>query len=434
MAESEGTEHTPSSDPIDFNLLPDSAAIGEDGGLMIGGCSVTELAAEYGTPLFIYDETHLRSRVREAVAAFGPGVAYASKAFLCRAMAELVHEEGMDLDVSTAGEFHIATAAGVPAQHLVFHGNNKSLDELRTVVAAGVNRIVIDSFDEMDRLDILHAEGLPTSNVLIRITPGIEAHTHEFISTGRDDSKFGFTVSTGLAIQAIERAMKSDSMNLRGIHAHIGSQVFRVDSFAKSAEVIAAVGAPYGLEEVSVGGGLGVPYVAGEESFSIAEWANVVHDALASSGVTARVTAEPGRSIAAAAAITVYTVGTVKSLEGIRTYVAVDGGMSDNPRPVLYGSGYEAFLPARPHAERDLRVRIVGKHCESGDVLVREAQVPGDILVGDMLATPVTGAYGHSMGSNYNAVTRPPVLFAADGDARLVVRRETLDDLLSRDV
>ena len=434
MAESEGTEHTPSSDPIDFNLLPDSAAIGEDGGLMIGGCSVTELAAEYGTPLFIYDETHLRSRVREAVAAFGPGVAYASKAFLCRAMAELVHEEGMDLDVSTAGEFHIATAAGVPAQHLVFHGNNKSLDELRTVVAAGVNRIVIDSFDEMDRLDILHAEGLPTPNVLIRITPGIEAHTHEFISTGRDDSKFGFTVSTGLAIQAIERAMKSDSMNLRGIHAHIGSQVFRVDSFAKSAEVIAAVGAPYGLEEVSVGGGLGVPYVAGEESFSIAEWANVVHDALASSGVTARVTAEPGRSIAAAAAITVYTVGTVKSLEGIRTYVAVDGGMSDNPRPVLYGSGYEAFLPARPRAERDLRVRIVGKHCESGDVLVREAQVPGDILVGDMLATPVTGAYGHSMGSNYNAVTRPPVLFAADGDARLVVRRETLDDLLSRDV
>lgn len=433
MADAE-RDYVPSTAPIDFNLLPETASIGEDGGLMIGGCSVAELAAEYGTPLFIYDEEHLRNRVREAVDSFGAGVAYASKAFLCKAMAELVHSEGMDLDVSTAGEFHIATAAGVPAKHLIFHGNNKSLNELRTVVTAGVNRIIIDSFDEMDRLDALHEEGLPTPDVLIRITPGIEAHTHEFISTGRDDSKFGFTVSTGLATKAIERAMSSDSMNLRGIHAHIGSQVFRVDSFAKSAEVIAAVGAPYGLEEVSVGGGLGVPYVAGEESFSIAEWANVVHDALKASGVTARVTAEPGRSIAAAAAITVYSVGTVKSLQGIRTYIAVDGGMSDNPRPVLYGSGYEAFLPERPISDRDQRVRIVGKHCESGDVLVREAQVPGDTKVGDLLATPVTGAYGHSMGSNYNAVTRPAVLFCSNGNARLVVRRETLDDLLARDV
>lgn len=434
MASGAEETHEPSSDPVGMHLLPDSAAIGEDGGLTIGGCSVADLAEEFGTPLFIYDEGHLRSRVREAVTAFGPGVAYASKAFLCKAMAELVHEEGMDLDVSTAGEFHVAIAAGVPARHLIFHGNNKSIEELRTVISAGVNRIIVDSFDEMDRLDTLHEEGLPTPDVLIRITPGIEAHTHEFISTGRDDSKFGFTVSTGLAKTAIERAMSSDSMNLRGIHAHIGSQVFRVDSFAKSAEVIAAVGAPYGLEEVSVGGGLGVPYVAGEESFSIGEWASVVHDALAASGVTARVTAEPGRSIAAAAAITVYTVGTIKALEDVRTYVAVDGGMSDNPRPVLYGSGYEAFLPARPAADRDMRVRVVGKHCESGDVLVREAQIPGDTQVGDLLATPVTGAYGHSMGSNYNAVTRPPVVFCTNGNARLVVRRETLDDLLSRDV
>ena len=434
MASGAEETHEPSSDPVGMHLLPDSAAIGEDGGLIIGGCSVADLAEEFGTPLFIYDEGHIRSRVREAVTAFGPGVAYASKAFLCKAMAELVHEEGMDLDVSTAGEFHVAIAAGVPARHLIFHGNNKSIEELRTVISAGVNRIIVDSFDEMDRLDTLHEEGLPTPDVLIRITPGIEAHTHEFISTGRDDSKFGFTVSTGLAKTAIERAMSSDSMNLRGIHAHIGSQVFRVDSFAKSAEVIAAVGAPYGLEEVSVGGGLGVPYVAGEESFSIGEWASVVHDALAASGVTARVTAEPGRSIAAAAAITVYTVGTIKALEDVRTYVAVDGGMSANPRPVLYGSGYEAFLPARPAADRDMRVRVVGKHCESGDVLVREAQIPRDTQVGDLLATPVTGAYGHSMGSNYNAVTRPPVVFCTNGNARLVVRRETLDDLLSRDV
>ena len=422
------------SGAIPFGLLPDSAAVGPDGGLMIGGCSVAELAAEFGTPLFIYDEEHLRARAREAVEAFGPGVAYASKAFLCRAMAQLVHEEGMGIDVSTAGEFHVARAAGVPAKNLVFHGNNKSADELRLAIEAGVGRIVIDSFDEMDRLDRLHADGAAVPDVLLRITPGVEAHTHEFIATGRDDSKFGFTVSTGLAEKAIERAKGSPSMRLRGIHAHIGSQVFRVDSFAKAAEVIAAVGEPHALDEVSVGGGLGVPYVVGEEGASITEWASVVHDALAVAGVTARVSAEPGRSIAAAAAITVYTVGTIKPLEGIRTYVAVDGGMSDNPRPVLYGSGYESFLPGRPEADRDLQVRIVGKHCESGDVLVREGWVPSDLAVGELLATPVTGAYGHSMGSNYNQILRPPVVFVKDGDARLVVRRETMDDLLARDV
>lgn len=421
--------------PIPFSLLPDSAAIGPDGGLMIGGCSVAALVAEYGTPLFIYDEEHLRSRAREAVEAFGPGVAYASKAFLCGAMAQLVHEEGMDIDVSTAGEFHIARKAGVPAANLVFHGNNKSIDELRMAITEGVGRIVVDSFDEMDRLDQLHAEGLPAPAVLVRITPGVAAHTHEYIATGQDDSKFGFTVSTGLADQAIARAAQSSSMDLRGIHAHIGSQVFRVDSFAKAAEVIASVAQTHGLtDEVSVGGGLGVPYVAGEEGSSITAWAGVMHDALSAAGIDARVLAEPGRSIAASAAITAYTVGTIKALEGIRTYVAVDGGMSDNPRPVLYGSGYESFLAGRPTAERELTVTIVGKHCESGDVLVRDGSVPADISVGDILATPVTGAYGHSMGSNYNAVPRPPVVFCKDGQARLVVRRETLDDLWAREV
>jgi diaminopimelate decarboxylase len=420
--------------PIPFSLLPDNSSVGDDGGLVIAGCAVSALAAEFGTPLFIYDEEHLRARAREAVRAFGPGVAYASKAFLCKAMASLVHQEGMDIDVSTAGEYHIARAAGVPAKNLVFHGNNKSMAELRMAVEGGVGRVVVDSFDELDRLDELHAEGLAPPDVLIRITPGVEAHTHEFIATGRDDSKFGFTVSTGLAARAIERAMKSSSVNVRGIHAHIGSQVFRVESFARAAEVIAAVGQPYDLDEVSVGGGLGVPYVMGEEGASITTWASVVHDALAAAGVRARILAEPGRSIAASAAITTYTVGTVKPLDGIRTYVAVDGGMSDNPRPVLYGSGYEPFLPSRPGAARDLTIRVVGKHCESGDVLVREGQVPSDIAVGDLLATPVTGAYGHAMGSNYNAVLRPPVVFVKDGDAQIVVRRETLEDLVRRDI
>lgn len=419
--------------PLPRSLLPDSAEIGSDGELFIGGCSVLELAETYGTPLFIYDEEHVRARAREAVAAFGPGVAYASKAFLCRAMARLVHDEGMDIDVSTAGEFHIARSAGVPAANLVYHGNNKSVTELREALTERVGRVVIDSFDELDRLETLHDEGLPVPNVLLRVTPGVEAHTHEYISTGRDDSKFGFTVSSGLADQAIKRALDSPAMNLKGIHAHIGSQVFRVDSFASAAEVIAAVGEPYDLDEISVGGGLGVPYVMGEESASITQWANVVHDALDASGVRAKVSAEPGRSIVAAAAITVYTVGTIKKLDGIRTYVAVDGGMSDNPRPVLYGSGYESFLPRAVGAVRDLDVRIVGKHCESGDLLVPEGAIPSDVVVGDFLSTPVTGAYGHSMGSNYNAVLRPPVVFVRDGEARLVVRRETPEDLVARD-
>ncbi|RZV47961.1 MAG: diaminopimelate decarboxylase [Acidimicrobiales bacterium] len=421
------------SGSLPMTLLPDSAEVGANGELIIGGCSVTALAEEYGTPLFIYDEAHLRSRAREAVAAFGPGVAYASKAFLCRAMARLVYEEGMDIDVSTAGEFHIARSAGVPAANLVYHGNNKSMRELREALREQVGRVVVDSFDELDRLEQLHAEGLPVPNVLLRVTPGVEAHTHEYISTGHDDSKFGFTVSSGLADQAIKRAINSPAMRLRGIHAHIGSQVFRVDSFAQASEVIAAVGAPYDLDEISVGGGLGVPYVMGEESATITQWANVVHDALDANGVKAKITAEPGRSIAAAAAVTVYTVGTIKHLEGIRTYVAVDGGMSDNPRPVLYGSGYESFLPRAVEAERDLEVRIVGKHCESGDLLVPEGSVPSDIVVGDFLSTPVTGAYGHSMGSNYNAVLRPPVLFVRDGEARIVMRRESPDDLMARD-
>ncbi len=422
------------SAPLPFTLLPDTAEIGPDGTLHIGGCSVLDVAAEFGTPLFIYDEEHLRNRAREAVAAFGPGVAYASKAFLCTAVARLVHEEGMDVDVSTLGEYHIARAAGVPPEHLVVHGNNKSEAELKVALTDGVGRVVVDSFDEMDRIDTLVADGASPPDVLIRITPGVEAHTHEYIATGRDDSKFGFTVSSGLAAQAIQRARASESMRLRGIHAHIGSQVFRVDSFARAAEVIADVAQRHGVEEVSVGGGLGVPYVIGEESATITEWASVVHDSLARAGATMRLTAEPGRAIVAGAAITVYTVGTIKNLEKIRTYVAVDGGMSDNPRPVLYGSGYESFLPRDPAADRPRTVRIVGKHCESGDVLVRAGQVPDDIAVGDLLATPVTGAYGHSMGSNYNQVLRPPVVFVRNGDARVVVRRETLDDLTARDV
>jgi diaminopimelate decarboxylase len=416
------------------DLLPDTAAIDSSGRISVGGCDVIDMAAEYGTPLFVYDETHLRTRCREAVAAFPGGVAYATKAFLCGAMAQLAHEEGMDLDVATGGELFVALRAGVPGSRLIFHGNNKSADELRRALTAGVKQVVVDNFDEMDRLEELHATDTPAPAVMIRVNPAIEAHTHEYLQTGVADSKFGFALEGGIAAAAVARARSSAAMDFVGIHAHIGSQVYATSSFAKTLEVLADFVADSGAAELSVGGGLGVAYVGDEQAPSIAEWAATVHQAVARLGITARISAEPGRSIVASAAVTAYTVGVIKPIAGVRTYVAVDGGMSDNPRPVLYGSGYEAFLARRADAARPLPVRVVGKHCESGDVIVSEAMVPGDIVPGDILVTPVTGAYGHSMGSNYNMVLRPPVVFVRDGTARLVVRRENHEDLLRRDL
>jgi diaminopimelate decarboxylase len=425
---------TESHRPLPWHLLPDTAAVGEDGWLAIGGCSVADLVAEFGTPLFAYDEEHLRARCREAVEAFPGGAAYATKAFLCRAMARLAHEEGLALDVASGGELHVALAAGVPADRLVLHGNNKSVAELARALEVGVGRIVVDSDDELDRIEALVAGGARRPTVLLRITPGVEAHTHEFVRTGQIDSKFGFGVAAGAAEDALARAEASPHVELAGIHVHIGSQVFVADFFHQAIEVLAPFVSRFDLPDFVIGGGLGVAYVEGEEAPTIAQWGRSVREACTAAGITARVGAEPGRAIAAGAALTLYTVGTIKDLPGIRTYVAVDGGMSDNPRPVLYGSGYETFLPRTPRAERDRTVTVVGKHCESGDLLVRDGQVPADLVVGDVLATPVTGAYGHSMGSNYNKVPRPPVVFCRDGDARLVVRRETEDDLLATDV
>jgi diaminopimelate decarboxylase len=272
--------------------------------------------------------------------------------------------------------------------------------------------------------------------VLVRVTPGVEAHTHEFVRTGQEDSKFGFSVSSGAATEAVAALELLPGVELVGVHAHIGSQVFEVSSFEQAARVLGEFFAPLGLPELVVGGGLGVPYVNGERAPSQGAWAEATRAACAASGVdpATRVSAEPGRSIVATAGITLYTVGTVKHLPGIRTYVSVDGGMSDNPRPVLYGSGYEAFLPRNVSAPRPRPVRVVGMHCESGDLVVPDAFVPEDLEVGDVLATAVTGAYGYSMASNYNKVPRPTVVFVADGDARLVVRRETFDDLTRLDV
>jgi diaminopimelate decarboxylase len=414
--------------------LPETAVVDGSGRLSIGGCDVAELADDYGTPLFVYDEEHLRNRCREAVAAFPDGVAYATKAFLCGAMAQLAHEEGLYLDVATGGEIHVALASGVPADRLVFHGNNKSANEISVALEAGVGRIVVDSWDEMDRIEGLVNSGASVPKVLIRVNPGVEAHTHEYLRTGAADSKFGIAIAGGVAAKAVERAQASSAMTLIGLHAHVGSQVFDVASFEKGIGVVADFARTLGLEELSIGGGLGVAYVEGETAPTITEWGKVVADVAAAAGVEARLMAEPGRAIVAQAAVTLYTVGTIKEIPGVRTYVSVDGGMSDNPRPVLYGSGYEVFAPTATNADRPRPIRLVGKHCESGDVLAWSARMPETVAVGDYLATPVTGAYGHSMGSNYNMVRRPAVVFARDGDARLVVRRETNDDLLARDL
>lgn len=432
------TEHDVATAPLERHLLPRSASIDERGHLHVGDIDVLELAEEFGTPLFVYDEEHLRRACRDAFSAWGDGVAYATKAFLCRAMARLAFEEGMHLDVASGGELHVALSAGVPAERLVLHGNNKSHDELALALERGVGRIVIDSFDEIARLGRLLESVDPNRErpkVLMRVTPGVEAHTHEFVRTGQEDSKFGFSVASGAADEAVAALELMPGVQLAGVHAHIGSQVFEASSFEQAAEVLGAFFAPLELQELVVGGGLGVAYVNGESAPTQAAWAEATRSACTRAGVdpATRISAEPGRSIVATAGLTLYTVGTIKQLPGIRTYVSVDGGMSDNPRPVLYGSGYEAFLPRAAVARRPRPVRVVGKHCESGDLVVPDAWVPDDLVVGDVLATPVTGAYGYSMASNYNKVPRPAVVFVAHGEARVVVRRESFEDLTRLD-
>ncbi len=432
--------------PIDLDLLPRNTRLDGSGRASVGGCDLESLAASYGTPLYVYDEDDLRERCREYVAAFGVDrVAYAGKAFLCVAMARLIAEEGLNLDVATGGELHVALHAGFPPQRLVFHGNNKSDEELAAALDAGVGRIVIDSFDEIDRLDALVAGGRPSPTVLVRVTPGVEAHTHEHIETGVEDSKFGLSLERGEALAAARRIAADGHLHLAGLHCHIGSQVFSLDSYARAAQKMAGLvhtveevtGAP--VEEVNVGGGLGVRYVSDDAPPSIARYAEVVQEGLASAladaGVRSapRLTVEPGRSIAGPPGLTLYRVGTIKEIPGLRTYVAVDGGMSDNPRPSLYGARYEAFVPSRATAERPLVATVAGKHCEQGDVLVHDAHLPADLRVGDVVATPCTGAYGVSMASNYNRMPRPAVVFVRDGVARVVIGRETPDDLLRHD-
>ena len=420
---------------IDSQLLPRTATVNDAGALSIGGVTVAAMAEQFGTPLYVYDEEHLRNRCREAVSAFGKDrVIYATKAFLCGAMARLANEEGLLLDVATGGELFAALHAGVPGERCVLHGNNKSIEELRAAITARVQHIVVDSFDELDRLEKLHSEGLPAPRVQLRITPGVHVDTHDYVATGQDDSKFGFNLNNGDAMRAIQRAQASTAVELVGIHCHIGSNVLSVANFADACAVMVNLFLSVDLPELTLGGGLGVAYTNGETAPSMSEWADVLKRATSAIPAERKVFVEPGRSIVATAGLTVYEVGTVKSIDGIRTYISVDGGMSDNPRPMMYGSAYEAFDPARTSADRTEHVRIVGKHCESGDIVINDALVAPNVQPGDLLVTPVTGAYGHSMASNYNKVPRPSVVFVANGEAREVVRRETYEDLVRFDI
>ncbi len=430
---------------LDSHIWPGSATR-VAGEVTFGGVGVAELAATHQTPLFVLDEADFRSRAREFHTAFDDAdVYYAGKALLTKAIARWVDEEGLKLDVCSGGELSVALAAGFPPERIGMHGNNKSEDELARAVDAGVGRIVVDSFDEIARLEEIAAQRGRVPEVLIRVTTGVEAHTHEFVATAHDDQKFGFALSTGAAMEAVRRVRAADHVALVGLHSHIGSQIFDTAGFEVAARrvtgLLARIHTELGvtLPELDLGGGLGIAYVAGEDPLdpkSIAEGLlGIVRRECTAAGLAVpRVAVEPGRAISGPSGITLYRVGTVKDVEGIRTYVSVDGGMSDNIRTALYGSEYTCVLASRESTAEPMLSRLVGKHCESGDVVVRDLYLPADVRPGDLVAVAATGAYCYSMASNYNHVPRPALVAVRDGAVRTLMRRETEEDLLRLDV
>ncbi|SEF92253.1 diaminopimelate decarboxylase [Thermomonospora echinospora] len=436
----------PPADPnhLDPHVWPRSAHR-EDGALTIGGLDVRDLAARFGTPLFVYDEEDVRQRAREYAAAFHDGeVHYAGKAFLCTALARWLDEEGLGLDVCSGGELAVALAAGFPPEKITMHGSNKSMAELARGLEVGVGRVVVDSFEEIARLGYLAQERGVRPRVMIRVTTGVEAHTHEFIATAHDDQKFGFSRTSGAALEAVRRVLELGQLELVGLHSHIGSQIFDTDGFEvaahRLAELLVAIRDEHSLElpELDLGGGYGIAYLPGDEPHdpkAIADSlrAIVARECRAYGLAMPRITVEPGRAIVGPGGVTLYEVGTVKDVEGLRTYVSVDGGMSDNLRTALYGAEYSCVLASRSSAAEPMLSRLVGKHCESGDIVVRDLWLPRDVTAGDIVAVAATGAYCRSMASNYNFVPRPAVVAVRDGEARVLVRRETEEDLLRLD-
>jgi diaminopimelate decarboxylase len=426
------------ADPIAASpVYPAGSRVNERGHLEIAGCDVVELAERFGTPAYIYAEDDMRRRAREYLHAFAQRtdafeVIYASKAFPATAAYRVMRDEGLSVDVASGGELRVALAAGFDPARIHLHGNNKTEAELRYAFEAGVGHLILDSFDEIELADRLLDR---PQKVLIRVTPGIKPSTHDYVQTGQLDSKFGFGLADRLAERAVERVRASQHLELVGLHAHIGSQIFELEPYVKAIEVIADFCDTVDLEPelLNVGGGLGIAYLDSDEPPSIEDYVDVkVRGVRQVFDPVPRIVVEPGRSLVGNAGITAYRVGTVKEIPGVRTYVAVDGGMSDNLRPMLYGAHYEAVIADRAGATPETLATVAGMHCESGDVIVRDTELAAP-RVGDVLVTPATGAYGYAMSNNYNGVPRPPVIFCRDGEARVVVRRETWDDLISRD-
>jgi diaminopimelate decarboxylase len=419
---------------------PLGTAINERGHLEVGGCDVVELAERFGTPAYIYAEDDMRARARAYLEAFAARtddfeVVYASKALPITAAYRLMAEEGLSVDVASGGELFLALKGGVPPEQIFMHGNNKTERELELAFEAGIGYLVLDSLREIELAEQLLARAGRTQRVMIRVTPGIMPSTHSYIQTGQIDSKFGFGLEDGLAAEAVRRAQASERLDLVGIHAHIGSQIFELEPYAKTIRLLADFVSATGIEcrMLNVGGGLGIAYTAEDEPASIEDYVEVkVRGVQQTFDPVPRILVEPGRSLVGNAGLTAYRVGTVKEIPGVRTYVSVDGGMSDNLRPMLYGARYDAAIANRPDAPATQVATIAGMHCESGDILIKDVALP-DPRPGDVLVTPATGGYGYAMANNYNGVPRPPVIFCRDGTARVVVRRETYDDLAARD-
>ncbi|MET8328502.1 diaminopimelate decarboxylase [Streptomyces sp. NPDC005181] len=446
------TEGHYTAPPADLNALDEkvwarTVSRNDDGAVTVGGIEVTRLAEEFGTPAYFLDESDFRARCRAWVDAFGPGadVFYAGKAFLSRAVVRWLKEEGLNLDVCSGGELTTALDAGMPAERIAFHGNNKTVAEIERAAQVGVGRIVLDSFQEIVRVSHIAQRLGKRQRVQIRVTVGVEAHTHEFIATAHEDQKFGIALAGGQAAEAVRRTLTLDGLELIGIHSHIGSQIFDMAGFEVSArrvvQLLAEVRDEHGVElpEIDLGGGLGIAYTSDDDPREPHEIAKALGDIVtreceAAGLVTPRISVEPGRAIVGPTAFTLYEVGTIKHLEGLRTYVSVDGGMSDNIRTALYDAEYSVALVSRRSDAEPMLVRVVGKHCESGDIVVKDAFLPSDLAPGDLIAVPATGAYCRSMASNYNHALRPPVVAVRDGAARVIVRRETEEDLLRLDV
>ena len=437
------------------NVWPRNARRGDDGVVRIAGVAVTELAEQYGTPLFVIDENDFRGRCREMAEAFGGGanVHYAAKAFLCGEIARWVAQEGLSLDVASGGELAVALHAGFPAERIALHGNNKSVDELTAAVKARVGCIVVDSITEIGRIDAVAGDAGVVVDVMVRVTVGVEAHTHEYIATAHEDQKFGLSLAGGDAMAAVRQIFAAEHLRLIGLHSHIGSQIFDVGGFEVAAKrvigLLRDIVAEFGVDKTSqiatvdLGGGLGIAYLPHDDPPPVADLAAklsaIVAGESAAVGLPApKLVVEPGRAIAGPGTITLYEVGTVKdvavSTGAHRRYISVDGGMSDNIRTSLYGADYDVRLASRAGDASPALARIVGKHCESGDIVVRDAWLPDDVSPGDLLAVAATGAYCYSMSSRYNLIGRPPVIAVRDGRSRLILRRETVDDLLSLEV